>query len=245
MTLSINNLTVKVGDKEILHGINLSLKKGEVVALMGPNGSGKSTLANTIMGHPNNKVVTGKILVDEEDITDLPVDKRAQKGIFLSFQYPSEIEGVTVASFLRTAYIANTGKKVNVIEFYKILYKNMDDLKMDHSFAKRYVNVGFSGGEKKRLEALQLKLLHPTYALLDETDSGLDVDALRIIAESIDAIRGSDMGILVITHYTRILEYLKPDRVLIMKDGKIIQQGGPGLSEKIEKEGYEQLEVMT
>lgn len=243
MTLDITHLNVSIQEKEILKDISLSLAKGEVVALMGPNGSGKSTLATTIMGHPRCEVTSGTINIDGQDITELAADQRAKKGLFLSFQYPAEIEGVTVANFLRTAYQAKTGEKVNVLDFYKLLHKHMDELKMDRGFAKRYVNVGFSGGEKKRLEALQLKLLNPSYALLDETDSGLDVDALRTIAEGIDANRGKEMGILVITHYTRILQYLKPDRVIVLKQGRIVQQGGPELAQELESKGYESIEV--
>lgn len=239
--LTIKDLTVNVEDKEILHNISLSLKKGEVVALMGPNGSGKSTLAQTIMGHPRYKITEGDILIDNESIADAPVDERARKGLFLSFQYPSEIEGVTVANFLRQAYIATTGEQINVVKFYKLLYEKMKLLNMDKEFAKRYVNVGFSGGEKKRMEALQLHLLSPTYAILDETDSGLDVDALKIIAEGINANRSADKGILVITHYTRILDYMSPDRVLVIKDGRIVKEGGPGLARELEQQGFEQV----
>ncbi len=239
MTLEIKNLNVSVEKKTILHGVSLSVKPGEVVALMGPNGSGKSTLANALMGHPRYTVVSGSVDLDGESLVGKAVDERARKGLFLSFQHPSEIEGVTVENFLRQAYMAKTGRTVNVLDFYKLLYQHMDSLKVDREFAKRYLNVGFSGGEKKRLEALQLSLLEPKYAILDETDSGLDVDALKTIALAIEVLRGKKMGILVITHYTRILKHLVPDKVLIMKEGKIVETGGAELAHRIEEHGYE------
>ncbi len=238
MALEIHDLHISTGDKEIIHGLDLVLKKDEVHVIMGPNGSGKSTLANAIMGHPKYTVTKGNIVLDGEDITHAKVTDRARKGLFLSMQYPPQVEGVTVTSFLRTATNVMRGDTQNPIKFHKALLEKMAELGIDPAFATRYLNVGFSGGEKKRLEILQLLVLNPMYAILDETDSGLDVDALRVVAEGINRFRSPEHGILLITHYNRILEYVKPDYVHIMIGGKIVESGGAELAEKIEKEGY-------
>ena len=239
MELEIEDLHVSIGGKEIVKGISLALRQGEVIALMGPNGSGKSTLASAVMGDPRCKVESGKILVNGEDITDLSPDKRAKKGIFLSFQYPEEITGVTLANFLRTSYNSLRERHLGVMEFHKLLKEKMHDLQMDSQFTKRYLNEGFSGGEKKRTEILQMMVLEPKFAILDETDSGLDVDALRIVARGINAMKGPHRGILIITHYHRILDYISPDKVFIMKDGKIVKSGGYDMAIEIEKKGYQ------
>ncbi|RJQ15951.1 Fe-S cluster assembly ATPase SufC [Candidatus Woesearchaeota archaeon] len=235
--LEIKNLHVSVDGKEILKGLNLSLEPG-VNALMGPNGSGKSTLANTLLGHPNYEVTAGQILFKEEDITKLSPDERAKKGLFLSFQYPHEISGVTISNFLRSAYNAVTGKKVSILDFHDILEKNMSVLKMDKAFAKRYLNEGFSGGEKKRSEILQLLVLNPSLAILDETDSGLDIDALRAVSEGVNAFMKKDKCILIITHYKRILELIHPDRLFILIEGKIALSGTGELVDHLEEKGY-------
>ena len=238
MSLRIARLQAAVETKEIIHDLSLTIEPGTVHALMGPNGSGKSTLANALMGHPKYVVTGGTVELDGQDITALPPDKKAKAGLFLSPQYPPEIAGVSVASFLRLAASAARGAMLNPIEFQKELYAAMDALHIDRSFAIRHLNVGFSGGEKKRLEILQLMLLHPTYAVLDETDSGLDVDALKTVADGINRFRGAARGVLLITHYNRILEYVRPDYVHIMKEGKIIQSGGKDLATEVEKNGY-------
>ncbi|MCB9798139.1 Fe-S cluster assembly ATPase SufC [Candidatus Nomurabacteria bacterium] len=239
MSLEVKKLAVSVGDKEIFSNLSLEVKPGEVHAIMGPNGSGKSTLANAIAGHPKYTITSGKILVDGEQVQNLSPDKRAQRGVFLSMQYVPEIPGVSVTNFLRTAKAAITGEKQHPIEFHKYLVKKMEILGLDKKFARRALNVGFSGGEKKKLEALQLSVLDPKYALLDETDSGLDVDALKSVCDGINAFMNKHKGILIITHYNRILEYLKPDVVHIMIDGRIVQSGGAELAVQIEKNGYE------
>lgn len=236
--LEIKDLHVQYEDTEILNGVNLTIKPGEIVALMGPNGSGKSTLSYTLMGHPKYAITKGSILFNGQDITQLPAHERAKLGLFLSFQYPSEISGVTVSNFLRTAYNAKAEKKLGVPLFNKLLWENMDELNMDRSFAQRSLNEGFSGGEKKRLEILQMKILDPTLAILDETDSGLDVDALKIVSEGINSVHGNDKGILLITHYQRILEYVTPDTVHVMAKGKIVHSGGKELVKEIEEKGY-------
>jgi Fe-S cluster assembly ATP-binding protein len=243
--LEIKNLHVKVEDKEILKGVNLIINNGEIHALMGPNGSGKSTLSFAIMGHPNYEITKGEVLLDGKNVLDMDVDERAKLGLFLSFQYPSEIPGVSLANFLRTAYNAvkmKKDEKVRIPEFMKLLYEKMELLKMNKEFAKRHLNVGFSGGEKKRTEILQMAVLEPRFAILDETDSGLDVDALRIVASGVKKLVGPNLGVLIITHYQRILHHVKPDFVHILVDGKIVKSGGYEIAETIENEGYESLE---
>lgn len=239
--LKIEDLHVEIDGKEIVKGVNLEIKKGEVVALMGPNGSGKSTLSFAVMGHPKYKITKGKIILDGADITKDSVDVRARKGLFLSFQYPQEISGVTFASFLRGALNArNPEKKMQMMEFLKLLKEKMNFLKMPENFAERYLNEGFSGGEKKRAETLQLLILRPKIAILDETDSGLDIDSLKIVGECINSVR-KNTGILVITHYQRLLDYITPDKIHVMHDGKILKSGGKDLALKLEKEGYKKL----
>jgi Fe-S cluster assembly ATP-binding protein len=246
-TLEIRNLHVAIEDSQILNGVNLTINQGEVHALMGPNGTGKSTLAYTIMGHPAYNVTDGEILLNGTNIVGMAPDERAHLGLFMAFQYPVAIPGVTVANFLRTAI--NVKRKASnpddkgmpVPEFRKMLIERMDLLKMDHSFAGRYLNEGFSGGEKKRAEVLQLATLKPEIAVMDETDSGLDIDALRIVSEGINSLRGPELGILVITHYQRILNYIKPDFVHIMLDGKIAESGGADLALHLEEHGYDWL----
>ena len=245
--LEIRDLRVNVGGNEILKGVDLTVSQGEVHALMGPNGSGKSTLAYSLMGHPNYEVTGGEVLFDGQDVLELEPDERARLGIFLAFQYPVSIPGVSVANFLRTAINAQRKAKnpedkgIAVPEFRKMLKEKMDLLQMDHSFAGRYLNEGFSGGEKKRAEILQLAALEPQIAILDETDSGLDIDALRTVSEGVNALRGPDLGVLVITHYQRILNYIKPDFVHIMLDGRIVESGGPDLALQLEEQGYDWL----
>ncbi len=238
MSLEIKNLHVSVADKKILHGIDLELQKGKVVAIMGPNGSGKSTLSNVIMGHPKYTVIQGTVSIDGEDITTAKPDVRAKKGLFLSMQYSPEIAGVTVSNLLRISVESLTEEKQHPVKFYQKLQQTMKDLNIDPTFASRSINVGFSGGEKKRMEILQLAVLNPTYAILDETDSGLDVDALRIVSEGINKFRGENKGMLLITHYNRILEYVVPDVVHVMVGGKIVKSGGKELALEIEKQGY-------
>jgi Fe-S cluster assembly ATP-binding protein len=239
MTLEIQNLHVRIEEREILKGVDLKVSKGETHALMGPNGSGKSTLANTIMGNPNYEVTDGKILVNGEDLTEADPDDRAKAGVFMAFQYPATIPGVSVANFLRTAVNARREEPIKVKEFGQTLRTNMDLLKIDPTFTKRYLNEGFSGGEKKRAEILQLAMLKPDFAVLDETDSGLDIDALRIVSDGVNALRGPQMGTLIITHYTRILQYVTPDFVHIMLDGRIVREGGKELAGDLEEKGYD------
>lgn len=240
--LKIKDLHVRVGKKEILKGISLNIKPGEVHALMGPNGSGKSTLAYALMGHPKYKISKGEISVDGKKVNSLSPDKRAKLGMFLSFQYPTEIPGLTVSSFLRTALNSIKSKKVAVIDFHRLLKAKMVKLKMDSKFGTRYLNEGFSGGEKKKAEILQMLILEPKYAILDETDSGLDIDALKIVSKGINELRKSnDNGILLITHYHHILDYVKPDKVHVMSAGKIVKSGKQDLAKKIEKRGYDKI----
>ena len=239
MSLEIQNLHVRTEDKEILKGVNLKVSKGETHALMGPNGSGKSTLANTIMGNPNYEITEGRILLNGEEITEAAPDERARAGIFMAFQYPATIPGVSVANFLRTAVNAGREEPIKVKEFGKVLRTNMDLLKIDPDFTRRYLNEGFSGGEKKRMEILQMALLEPRMCVLDETDSGLDIDALRIVADGVNALRGPELGTLIITHYTRILGYVTPDFVHIMLDGRIVREGGRELADELEDKGYD------
>ncbi len=245
MTLEIKGLHVAVEGKEILKGIMLTLEEGKVHALMGPNGSGKSTLAQALMGHPKYEITQGKILLNGEDITEASPDERARKGLFLSFQYPKEIAGVSLGNFLRAAYNAlrekRQEKKLSVVEFHKLLQEKMKVLHVDAAFGSRSVNEGFSGGEKKKAEILQLLVLEPKFAILDETDSGLDVDSLRIVAEGINTVKGPRRGILLITHYYRILDYVTPDIVHVMVDGTIVKTGGKELARQIEKEGFENM----
>jgi Fe-S cluster assembly ATP-binding protein len=235
----IEDLHVSIEGKEILKGVNLSINRGEVHALMGPNGSGKSTLANALMGHPRYEVTGGRVIFKGEDILGLRPDQRARKGLFLAFQYPTAIPGVTMVNFLRASLKAVRGSDVPVREFRAILKETMDLLKVDESFARRYVNDGFSGGEKKRAEVLQLGILRPEMAVLDETDSGLDIDALRTVAEGVSALMGPSMGVLLITHYQRILNYIKPDFVHVLFAGRIVKSGGRELAEELEAKGYE------
>jgi Fe-S cluster assembly ATP-binding protein len=239
MSLEIQNLHVRTEEREILHGVDLVINKGETHALMGPNGSGKSTLANTLMGNPTYEITEGKILLEGEDITESDPDDRAKAGLFLAFQYPVSIPGVSVANFLRTAINAKREEPIKVKEFGQLLKKNMEVLRVEREFTSRYLNDGFSGGEKKRAEILQMAMLEPDYAVLDETDSGLDIDALRIVADGVNALRGPGMGALIITHYTRILNYVKPDFVHIMLNGRIVQEGGPELADHLEEKGYD------
>ncbi len=236
--LEINHLSVRVESKEILHDLSFTIPKGKVHAIMGPNGSGKSTLANTLMGHPIYTITNGKIRIDGEDITDAKPHQRAKKGLFLSQQYVPEIPGVTVNRFLRAAIESKEGKKQHPVKFFQRLTARMKDLHMDTSFASRELYVGFSGGEKKRLEILQLLLLNPMYAILDETDSGLDVDALKVVAEGINTFRSKDKGILLITHYSRLLEYVIPDVVHMMMGGSIVKNGGAEMARQIDTDGY-------
>jgi Fe-S cluster assembly ATP-binding protein len=239
MSLAIKNLHVRIDEREILHGVDLEVEKGETHALMGPNGSGKSTLANTIMGNPNYEVTEGQILFDGEDLTEADPDERARAGLFLAFQYPATVPGVSVANFLRLAVNARREEPIKVKDFGKLLRENVDMLRIDRDFVSRYLNEGFSGGEKKRAEILQLAMLKPEVAVLDETDSGLDIDALRIVADGVNALRGPEMGALIITHYTRILEYVRPEFVHIMLDGRIVREGGPELADELEDKGYD------
>jgi Fe-S cluster assembly ATP-binding protein len=243
-TLEIKNLHVTVeteqGTKEILKGVDLVIRSGESHAIMGPNGSGKSTLAYTIAGHPKYTVTEGEILLDGEDLLEMSVDERARAGVFLAMQYPVEIPGVSVSNFLRTAKTAVSGEAPALRTWIKDIRTAMDNLRMDSSFTERNVNEGFSGGEKKRHEILQLELLKPKFAVLDETDSGLDVDALKIVSEGVNrAKEGNDFGLLLITHYTRILRYIKPDFVHVFVNGRVAEEGGPELAERLEAEGYD------
>jgi Fe-S cluster assembly ATP-binding protein len=243
--LVIKNLHVSVDDNEILKGLDLTIKQGEVHALMGPNGSGKSTLAYTLSGHPNYEVTDGDVSFMGQDLLELAPDERSQLGLFLAFQYPVAIPGVTLANFLRTAINARRkaenpdDKGVPIPEFRRMLKEKMDLLDMEHAFAGRYLNDGFSGGEKKRAEILQMATLEPKFAVLDETDSGLDIDALRTVSEGVNALRGPDLGVLVITHYQRILDYIKPDFVHIMFEGRIVESGGPEMALQLEQQGYD------
>lgn len=240
--LSIKDLHVAIGDKEILKGINLTINTGETHALMGPNGNGKSTLLGTIMGHPKYKVTQGTITLDDEDVLSMSVDERSRKGLFLGMQYPQEIPGVTNSDFLRSAMNARREKPLSLYQFIKAMDHATEDLEMDGNLAHRYLNEGFSGGEKKRNEILQMKLLEPKFALLDEIDSGLDVDALRIVADNINEMRETkkeDFGLVMVSHYERLYELVKPTHVHVLVDGNIVVEGGFELIEKINNEGYE------
>jgi Fe-S cluster assembly ATP-binding protein len=237
--LKIENLKTQIEGKDILKGLDIEIGKGEVHAIMGPNGAGKSTLANTLMGHPKYEVIDGEMMFEGEVLNGLKANERAKKGIFLSFQYPEEIPGVTVENFLRTAKIAVTGKPLKVMAFKKALKEKMELLEMKEEYAQRYLNQGFSGGEKKKNEILQMAILEPKLAILDETDSGLDVDAIRIVAQGVNALKSSENSILIITHHNKILDYLKPDFVHIMVDGRIVKTGDFSLAKEIEANGYE------
>lgn len=239
--LEIKNLHVEIDGKEILKGVDLTLKQGEIHAVMGPNGTGKSTLAQAIMGHPSYDVTEGEVLLDGENILEMEVDERAKAGLFLGMQYPSEISGVTNSDFLRSAINAQReeGNEINLMQFIKKLDKNMEYLEMDPDMATRYLNEGFSGGEKKRNEILQLMMLEPKFGILDEIDSGLDIDALRVVSEGINKLRGQEFGSLIITHYQRLLNYITPDVVHVMMRGKVVKSGGKELAERLESEGYD------
>ncbi|KXG44237.1 Fe-S cluster assembly ATPase SufC [Tepidibacillus decaturensis] len=239
--LTIDNLRVSVEGKEILKGLSLEIKGGEVHAIMGPNGTGKSTLASALMGHPKYTVESGSITLNGEDVLEMKTDERARKGLFLAMQYPSEISGVTNSDFLRSAVNARRGEgnEISLIKFVREMEQKMKVLEMNEAFAGRYVNEGFSGGEKKRNEILQMMMVKPSIAILDEIDSGLDIDALKIVAKGVNEMKSPDMGVLVITHYQRLLNYIKPDFVHVMMQGKIVRSGGPELAEKLEAEGYD------
>lgn len=239
--LKIENLHVNVGEKEILKGINLAIQEGEIHALMGPNGTGKSTLAYTLMGRPGYKITKGKIFFKGKEINNLQPFQRAKMGIFLAFQYPEEIDGVSLENFLRTSYNNINGSDIPIIQFRKMLLEKMRILEMDIPFLTRYLNVNFSGGEKKRSEILQMAILKPSLSILDEPDSGLDIDALRIVADGIKKIKEPNMSILIITHYQRILHYIEPDFVHVIIDGKIVLSGNKELAKELESKGYDWL----
>ncbi len=236
--LDIKNLHSSVEEKEILKGVDLTVKKGEIHVIMGPNGAGKSTLAYTLMGHPKYEVSEGEASIDGEDILEMSVDERAKAGLFLSFQYPEVINGITVENMLRTAKNTVTGKNQSVLLFKKELNQAMESLSIDKSSANRYLNVGFSGGEKKKNEILQMKVLNPKVAILDETDSGLDVDAIKIVSEGVKAFSNDENAVIIITHYNKLLDYVDPDYVHILKDGKIIKTGDKSLAHKIDESGF-------
>ncbi|HEY7478651.1 MAG TPA: Fe-S cluster assembly ATPase SufC [Actinomycetota bacterium] len=240
-TLEVRDLHATVEDKPILRGIDLVVRQGEIHALMGPNGSGKSTLSNVIMGRPGYVVTQGSVLLNGEDITVLTADERAKRGLFLALQYPTEVPGVSVVNFLRTAYQSVKGNQVSALEFRKHMKAQMDRLGIEDAMVQRYVNQGFSGGEKKRNEVLQLAVLEPQIALLDETDSGLDIDSLKLVAESVNQLVGPELGVLIITHYQRMLNHITPDRVHVMLAGRIVSSGGPELAQELEAKGYEGL----
>jgi len=242
--LVIRGLHASIDGAEILKGVDLELSKGEVHAIMGPNGSGKSTLAHVLMGHPAYEVTGGEVIFNGEDVLELEPNERSQLGLFLAFQYPAAIPGVTVANFLRMAVNAHrrdddgTENPIRIPEFRKLLQESMEQLKIDRSMTSRYLNDGFSGGEKKRMEMLQIAMLRPKIAILDETDSGLDIDALRIVADGVNSLVGPEMGALVITHYSRLLRYIKPQHVHVLVDGRIVRSGGPEVADELERDGY-------
>lgn len=240
-TLTIKDLQVSIEEKQILKGVNLEVKGGEIHAIMGPNGTGKSTLSSSIMGHPKYEVIGGSIELDGEDVLEMEVDERAKAGLFLAMQYPSEISGVTNADFLRSAINARReeGNEISLMKFIRQMDEKMEFLEMKEDMAQRYLNEGFSGGEKKRNEILQLMMIEPKIAILDEIDSGLDIDALKVVSKGINAMRGEDFGCLIITHYQRLLDYITPDFVHVMMNGRIVKSGGPELAERLEKEGYD------
>lgn len=240
-TLTIKDLHVEIEGKEILKGVNLEIKGGEIHAVMGPNGTGKSTLASAIMGHPKYEITSGSITLDGQDVLEMEVDERARAGLFLAMQYPSEITGVTNADFLRSAINARReeGKEISLMKFIKELDNKMELLEMDLDMAQRYLNEGFSGGEKKRNEILQLMMIQPAIAILDEIDSGLDIDALKIVSKGINEMRSSEFGCMIITHYQRLLNYITPDKVHVMMQGRVVKSGGPELAQRLEAEGYD------
>lgn len=240
-TLEIKNLNVSINENHILKDFSLTVPRGEVHAIMGPNGTGKSTLAKALAGHEDYEIMSGEVLLDGETIIGMEPDEISREGLFMAFQYPSEIPGVSIANFIRAALTARLeeGENFQAPAFYKELYEKMDLLKIDRSFTSRSVNEGFSGGEKKRCEILQMAMLKPKYAVLDETDSGLDIDALKIVADGVNKMRGPELGVLLITHYQRLLNYIVPDKVHVMFDGRIVRSGGPELAEKLEAEGYD------
>ncbi|MET3576366.1 Fe-S cluster assembly ATPase SufC [Bhargavaea ullalensis] len=240
-TLEIKDLHVSIEDKEILKGVNLTINTNEIHAVMGPNGTGKSTLASAIMGHPKYEVTSGTITLDGEDVLAMEVDERAQAGLFLGMQYPSEIAGVTNADFLRSAINAKReeGQEISLMKFIRELDSKMEVLEMDQDMAQRYLNEGFSGGEKKRNEILQLMMLKPKFAILDEIDSGLDIDALKVVSKGVNEMRGEGFGCLIITHYQRLLNYITPDKVHVMMQGRVVKSGGPELAQKLEAQGYD------
>lgn len=246
--LIIRDLHVSIEGKEILKGLNLTVAQGEMHAIMGPNGTGKSTLANVVMGNPAYAVTKGEIIFQDENLLELGPDERSRMGLFLAFQYPVSIPGVTVANFLRVALNARRkqadpeDKGIPIPEFRKLLVEKMDLLQIDHSFAGRYLNEGFSGGEKKRAEVLQMAVLNPKIIILDETDSGLDIDALKVVSAGVNTLRGPELGGLIITHYQRILNYIQPDFVHVMVDGQVVESGGPELALYLEENGYEKYE---
>lgn len=243
--LEISGLTVAAQGEEILHGVDLAVSKGETHALMGPNGSGKSTLAYAVAGHPGYEVTGGKVLIDGTDVSELTPDERAGLGLFLAMQYPTEIPGVSLSNFLRTSLNALREQDVPVRQFMTELREQFELLGVDPKFMQRNVNEGFSGGEKKRLEILQLAMIKPQIAILDETDSGLDIDALKVVSDGVNRLRGPDLGILIITHYTRILRYITPDHVHVMYGGRIVESGGPELADQLEEAGYERLRAQS
>ena len=244
-SLEVKNLHASVNGEPILKGLNLTLPKGEIHALMGPNGNGKSTLAKVMAGDPTYEVTAGEILLDGVSILELDPDERARLGLFLAFQYPVEIPGVTVANFLRLAIQARTGKEVQFMAFYQKLTKALKVLEWDESWVNRYLNDGFSGGEKKRNEILQMLMLEPSCVVMDETDSGLDIDALKVVAQGVNSLRGENFSALMITHYKRLLDYITPDRVHIVLDGRIVESGGPELADRLEAEGYEWVKTLV
>ncbi len=238
--LKVENLRAEIEDSgEILKGLNLEVNKGEIHAIMGPNGSGKSTLANVLMGHPRYEVTDGSVTFEGEDALELEADERAKMGMFLAFQYPSEVPGVSVANFLRTAVNSVREEQLSPMDMYRLLQEKMKIMQMDIKFAERYLNEGFSGGEKKRNEILQMLMLDPKLAIMDETDSGLDIDALQVVAKGVNELKGPEFSAVIITHYQRILRYIEPDRVHVMLDGRIVTSGGKELANQLEDKGYD------
>jgi Fe-S cluster assembly ATP-binding protein len=237
--LKIENLHVEVDGNEIVKGLDLEVGRGELHAIMGPNGSGKSTLANVLMGHPRYDLTEGSVSFEGEDVLELEPDERAKMGMFLAFQYPSEVPGVSVANFLRTAVNSVREEELSPMEMYRLLQEKMSVMQMDPKFAERYLNEGFSGGEKKRNEILQMLMLDPTLAIMDETDSGLDIDALQVVARGVNELRGPEFSAVIITHYQRILRYIQPDRVHVMLDGRLVTSGGKELALELEEKGYD------